>query len=103
MLNNLAEYFQDEQEIFLESIVYSKIDNLITADFSLNCTDNINTQVLDKQGVKIIVTRTLEFEPESIFSLKVAFGAKLYFEESKANAIDWNKLDLADEFRENGR
>lgn len=102
MVKNLAEYFQDEQDIFLEEISYSKMENEVASEFSLNCTDNISTQIIENQGIKIVVTRTLEFEPKCVFSMKVAFGAKLYFEEDKIKEVDWNKLNLADEFRENG-
>lgn len=102
MIKNLAEYFQNEHDIFLENIAFSRIETDPISECSLNCTDNINTQVFENQGIKVVVTRTLEFEPECIFSLKIAFGAKLYFEEDKANTIEWGKLNLAEEFRENG-
>lgn len=102
MIKNLAEYFQDEHDVFLENILYSRMENEIEPNCSLNCTDNISTNVIKNQGVIIIVTRTLEFEPEGIFSMKIAFGAKLYFEEDKIKELEWAKLNLAEEFRENG-
>ncbi|OKZ95467.1 MAG: hypothetical protein BHV90_22750 [Clostridiales bacterium 42_27] len=102
MINNFSGYFENKHDIFLEDISYSRLETNITTDCSLNCTDNINAQLIENQGIKLVVTRALEFEPESIFSMKVAFGAKLYFKEDKMKAFDWSQLNLAEEFRENG-
>ena len=35
-------------------------------------------------------------------SMKIAFGANLYFKEDKIKAFDWSEINLAEEFRENG-
>ncbi len=102
MINNFAEYFQDQHDIFLEDISYSRLETEVATECSLNCTDNINTQLIGKRGIKLIITRTLEFEPESVFSMKVAFGANLYFMENRAEELDWSKINLAEEFRRNG-
>ena len=102
MINNFSGYFENKHDIFLEDISYSRLETNITTDCSLNCTDNINAQLIENQGIKLVVTRALEFEPESILSMKVAFGAKLYFKEDKMKAFDWSQLNLAEEFRENG-
>ena len=102
MINNFSGYFENKHDIFLEDISYSRLETNITTDCSLNCTDNINAQLIENQGIKLVVTRALEFEPESIFSMKVSFGAKLYFKEDKMKAFDWSQLNLAEEFRENG-
>lgn len=102
MINNFSEYFENQHDIFLEDISYSRLETDVVADCSLNCTDNINAQVIENQGIKLVVTRALEFEPTSIFSMKIAFGANLYFKEDKIKAFDWNGINLAEEFRENG-
>ena len=98
MINNFSEYFENQHDIFLEDISYSRLGTDVVADCSLNCTDNINAQVIENQGIKLVVTRALEFEPTSIFSMKIAFGANLYFKEDKIKAFDWSEINLAEDF-----
>ena len=103
MIKNLSEYFKSEQEIFLESINYKKIERSeenSTKEITLVCQDNVKASVNEK-GIRIILTRSLTFRPEELFELSVSFGADLQFNERKPD-YDWNKIDLAGEFRENG-
>ena len=103
MIKNLAEYFLPEQEFYLHKIVYDRLDSVTSEKMvPLNCADNVNVEVSSNSGVKIIVTRSLYFEPEEIFRLSVAFGANLKFEPQKANEYNWHELNLAEEFRDNG-
>ena len=103
MICNLQEYFTPEQEIFLDSINYRRIEdsgNEREQEVALLCQDNVKASVNDK-GVRIIVTRSLVFEPEKIFVLSVSFGAELKFNSRKSEQ-DWMKINLAEEFRQNG-
>lgn len=103
MVKNLSEYFLQEQEFYLHKITYDRIDSIISEkEICLNCTDNINAEINEKNEVRIIVTRSLTFEPEKMFRLSVAFGADLRFDPRKINEYNWREMDLADEFRENG-
>ena len=63
--------------------------------------DNISVDVKE-EAVKIIVTRTLKFEPEELFTLTVSFGAILKFNPQKKSAYNWNEINMAEEFRNNG-
>lgn len=102
MIKNLSEYFLPEHEFYLHKIVYNRLDN-VTPEIAvpLNCADNINVEI-SNNDVKIIVTRSLYFDPEEIFRLSVAFGANLKFDSKKVNEYNWNEINLAEEFRENG-
>lgn len=102
MIKNLSEYFLPEHEFYLHKIVYNRLDN-VTPEIAvpLNCADNINVEI-SNNDVKIIVTRSLYFDPEEIFRLSVAFGANLKFDSKKVNEYNWNDINLAEEFRENG-
>lgn len=103
MICNLQEYFKPEQEIFLDTINYRRIENSgneLEQEVALLCQDNIKASVND-EGVRIIVTRSLVFEPEKIFVLSVSFGAELKFNNRKSEQ-DWMKINLAEEFRQNG-
>lgn len=103
MINNLSEYFLPEHEFYLHKIVYDRLDSITPEKtVPLNCVDNINVEIKSNSGVKIIVTRSLYFEPEEIFRLSVAFGANLKFEPQKVDEYNWNEINLADEFRDNG-
>jgi hypothetical protein len=105
MVKNLESYFLNEQEYYLEEIQYERIENDEAGnnvDCSLNCLDSINAVVNSNETVRLTVTRTLEFEPENIFRLKVAFGALLTFDPDKVMEYDWHNINMAEEFRENG-
>lgn len=103
MICNLQEYFKPEQEIFLDTINYRRIENSgneLEQEVALLCQDNIKASV-NGEGVRIIVTRSLVFEPEKIFVLSVSFGAELKFNNRKSEQ-DWMKINLAEEFMQNG-
>ena len=103
MIRNLSEYFKPELEIFLDTVSYKKIENLnnkCEQELSLLCQDNLKVMT-NEDGVRIIVTRTLMFEPEELFALNVSFGADLKFNERKAEH-EWTEINLAEEFGEHG-
>lgn len=103
MIHNLSEYFLPEQEFYLHKIVYDRIDSVMEkSEFTLNCVDNINVEVGENREVRIIVTRSLVFEPEKMFRLSVAFGANLKLEPQKEHEYNWHEINLAEEFRQNG-
>ena len=103
MIANLIDFFKSEQEIFLNTVSYTRIENTKTpvpGEIILLCQDNVKAS-LEDEGVKLIVTRSLVFDPKMFFELTVSFGAVLRFNE-KRNEINWNEVNLAEEFRENG-
>lgn len=103
MINNLSEYFLPEQQFYLHKIVYDRMECISSKQqFMLNCADNINVEVNDKKDIRVIVTRTLSFEPEEMFFLSVSFGADLQLDQQKADEYNWYEINLAEEFRENG-
>ena len=102
MIRNLSDYFEAEQEFYLDKISYNRIDKKEDAEaYSLNCIDNIETNVVENK-VEVIVKRVLKFEPEEIFELSVSFGAVLKIRSEKMREYEWEKVNLAEEFRENG-
>ena len=102
MIRNLSDYFEAEQEFYLDKISYNKKKKKEDAEaYSLNCIDNIETNVVENK-VKVIVKRVLKFEPEEIFELSVSFGAVLKIRSEKMREYEWEKVNLAEEFRENG-
>ena len=103
MINNLAEYFEEEQEFYLDEINYKRIDKKEnTEEYSLNCTDSIEANVKGST-VRLIVKRNLKFDPSEIFELSVSYGAILRLKEEKKGDYDWTTLHLAEEIRENGQ
>lgn len=104
MIRNLSKYFKPELEIFLDAVSYRRIENLDNKrerELSLLCQDNLKATP-DENGVRIIVTRTLMFDPEELFALTVSFGADLKFNEQRRAEYDWSEINLAEEFGENG-
>ena len=103
MIPNLQEYFKPEQEMFLDTINYKRIESQesdVEEKLTLLCQDNVKVSV-DEEKVRIIITRSLIFYPEELFALSVSFGADLKFNERKSEH-DWMNINLADEFRKNG-
>lgn len=102
MINNLAEYFEQKHEFYLDNVVYNRLENeLQKEEYVLNCTDNIEVSIIEN-GVKLTIKRIIKFEPEDIFALSVSFGAILKFNDDKKEEYDWNSINLAEEFKENG-
>jgi hypothetical protein len=102
MIKNLSDYFYSEQEFYLDNLSYNRFEKSENvSEYSLNCTDNIQATLLPEQ-VRIIITRTVQFDPCDIFKLSVSFGAILRFKEDKKSDYDWDSINLANEFKENG-
>lgn len=103
MISNLVDYFENEQEFYLDKVLYNRIDKKEhIKEYSLNCIDNIDVDI-NQDIVKLTVKRVLKFEPEEIFELSVSYGATLKIKKEKKQDYDWNKINLAEEFRENGQ
>lgn len=103
MIKNLINYFDPVQEIFLDAVNYNKANTQsekINTEFILLCHDNIKVDLYD-EGVRIIIMRTLTFEPDEVFNLSVSFGAYLKFN-AKKSEHEWSSINLAEEFRSNG-
>ena len=102
MIQNLAEYFLPEQEYYLDNISYKRIETFQQdKENNLKCTDSLTVEVME-ETVKITLMRSLNFEPEKIFSLSVSFGAILRFNPERKKEIHWAEINLAQEFRSNG-
>lgn len=103
MISNLSDYFSAEQEFYLDTISYNRItETSDTKEYSLNCLDNLEVKT-NKDTLVLTAKRTLKFEPKEFFELTVSFGAILKFNKDKMNEYDWEKINLAEEFRENGQ
>ncbi len=102
MIKNLAEYFEEIQEFYLDKVTYNRIEtkNRLQS-YRVNCTDRIDVD-LQEQQVKITVERTLALEPREMFDLSVSYGAVLKFKEDKKDEHDWENINLAEEFQKNG-
>lgn len=103
MIKNLQDYFEPEQEIFLDEVNYKRIDSSNKEpkqEFALLCQDNVRVSI-SEEGVRVVITRSMVFDPRQIFSLNVSFGIDLKFNEKKME-YDWKNINLAEEFMENG-
>lgn len=87
----------------MDTVSYKRIESECKEakqEFALLCQDNVKVSLIS-EGVRVIVTRSLVFDPEKIFSMSVSFGTDLKFNDKKSE-YDWERVDLAEEFRENG-
>ena len=101
MLNNLSQYFLPEYEFYLEEIKYNRLSVSEKDNDNLICKDTLSADLIDT-GVRLLITRNLAFEESQLFDLSVSYGAVLTFDESRSIEINWNELDLAREFKDNG-
>lgn len=102
MINNLSSYFKQEQEYYLDSIKYTRLEeNHDVKEHTLTCTDTLNA-MLKNDSVVLTTIRHLHCEPKELFDITISFGAILRFNEGKKEEIDWKNINLADEFKENG-
>ncbi|MDD6070040.1 MAG: hypothetical protein PUC12_04400 [Clostridiales bacterium] len=102
MLKNLVDYFDTEQEFYLDKINYSRINTKDQmSEYALNSIDRIQCEISEDM-LKLTVCRTLKFNPEGIFELSVAYGAILKFNQ-KGKAYDWSQCNLEEEFKKNGQ
>lgn len=102
MIKNLVDYFESSQEFYLDEVSYKRIEiRNCTESHILNCTDSIDANV-NEEIVKLIVKRTLIFEPKEIFELSVAYGVVLKFKDKNKADYKWQEINLAEEFSKNG-
>lgn len=102
MISNLNEYFASKYEFYLDEVTYRRKSAPDSAsNLTLNCHDNYRAEVKGS-SVVLTITRHLSFDQEALFELIVSFGAILTFNAEKAAEYDWNKIDLAEEFKNNG-
>ena len=98
MISNLYEYFEPQQEYYLENISYNKLNNIPNViEYAINVVDNVDVNLLE-EGVEVIVGRKIFFDPNGVFELTVSFGANLHFNEEKKNEYNWDEINIENEF-----
>ncbi len=100
-MNHLEKMFEKEYEFYLESVKYTRKHKTegIT-QYTLNCTDTLSTSNISKDGLQVSIKRSLQFDPDEIYSLSVVFGVLLKFSDNYNSEID--KYDWSDELAHNG-
>ncbi len=99
-MENFGSYFLKDKKVFLENISYETVHTEKTdaPQRKLGCRDTLLAQLIRPVGVKMIFNRRLNFEPEALFTLSVSFGAFLRFDPSRYSEVDWNEVNLVQEF-----
>lgn len=99
---DLQKYFNSDYEFYLDQVHYNRKPTLNTS-YQLKCTDEITASISDdSKSVNLIISRSLVFEPNEVFSMYVSFGANLKFKEDTYEEVDWSKVNISEEFKENG-
>ncbi len=103
MIANLEQYFEKDYQFYLERIKFDRIDSKEdVGEVSLNCRDSISVVVNNDEGVTLIITRKMYFDPNVLFELEVSFGVDLKFIQEKKTEVEWDNVDLASEFKKSG-
>lgn len=80
----IDEVFSTEYEFTLENIAYTRQEAAKPgSNIRLTISDTVNTELDGKSHLRLSVTRSLQFSPQSLFSLSVTFGLVLSFIDSK--------------------
>ena len=102
-MNNLSEYFKNEQEFYLDSISYERVNHsIVQQEVQLLCRDMIQTRIIDGDTLNVLVTREIKFDPEVLFKLIITYGCTLHFVPEKKDEVDWEKTDLSEAFKKQG-
>ena len=100
MIANLEQYFEKDYQFYLERIKFDRIDSKEdVGEVSLNCRDCFWVVVNNDEGVTLIITRKMYFDPNVLFELEVSFGVDLKFIQEKKTEVEWDNVDLASEFK----
>ena len=103
MIANLEQYFEKDYQFYLYRIKFDRIDSTEdVGEVSLNCRDSISVVVNNDEGVTLIITRKMYFDPNVLFELEVSFGVDLKFIQEKKTEVEWDNVDLASEFKKSG-
>lgn len=103
MISNLSEFFSPEHEYYLNEISYKRLQPQASdSGSSLNCVEGLTAKLNKDGGVTVVLQRVLKFDPPAVFELEVSYGANLRFVADKKHEIEWDKLNLSKEFRDNG-
>lgn len=71
---NIQNYFSSTYEYYLDKIDYThKAKSSDNTAYTLNCVDNISTQIVDDSKLQVTITRNLEFSPDDLYTLSVSF------------------------------
>lgn len=103
MIANLEQYFEKDYRFYLDRIKFDRVESEEeVGEVSLNCRDSISVAVNNDEGVTLIITRKMYFDPNVLFELGVSFGVDLKFIQEKKTEIEWDSVDLASEFKKSG-
>ena len=90
---NFNDYFMDSYQFSLKEVVYSKVDREDPLECELKISDTLTADVADKLLV-LTFMRDVNFEPVSMFNLKVVFNIILTFKEDVKDdikTINWSQ------------
>lgn len=90
---NFNDYFMDSYQFSLKEVVYSKVDREDPLECELKISDTLTADIADKLLV-LTFMRDVNFEPVSMFNLKVVFNIILTFKEDVKDdikTINWSQ------------
>lgn len=91
--------FEDETVIFLDNINFDLLDTPeIYEESDIVFTDSVNAEIIDDETVRVIFTRDMNFMPTGLYTLSVSFGQLMHIKREHVGKIDWEHINLAEEF-----
>lgn len=91
---NFKEYFTDEYQYSLKSIVYETIESKEMFDtIELNCSDEINS-ISVENGIELAFSRKVFFIPKCMYELTVTYSVKLFYVDNTKEINHEELLDI---------
>lgn len=98
-MTNFDQYLKTDFKFSMESMSYKQLPPAPeNTQMALNCRDLLEAKTeLDKLMLRF--TRSMQFEPASIYELSVTYTAVANINVQGLSAIDWDNIDLSKEIR----
>lgn len=87
-------YFSKKYQFYLKKIDYKMLNEPeFDKECKLVCEDHINTEIVQMGQLHIDFVRNIKFDPDSLYSLSVAFGAVFEFKNDIKDEVDIAKIN----------
>lgn len=98
-MTNFDQYLKTDFKFAMESLSYKQLPPApANTQMALTCRDLLEAKTeLDKLMLRF--TRSMKFEPESLYELSVTYTAVANINVQGLSAVDWDNIDLSAEIR----
>lgn len=99
----INKYFEKQGSFYLNDINYKTISlEAEPKDIKTKYEDFVSTEIIENgKQLRVLFTRRIYHQPESLYELFVSFGAIYYFKKEYINSAEVKDIDFLKKFKEN--